>query len=338
MTLKKKPVTIRDVAKIANVSYQTVSLVINNKPGVSTKTRKRIMRLMEELDYRPNHAAQMLTTNRSQTLELILVDIEHGGRLADSTKRMARAAKESGYSLLISETTEAELGNTLDNARARVVDGVVLYAPTLWVDDETLLTLSHDLPMVRRDYRPGSRLAWVGFDQVYATRLAVEHLINLGHRQIAAIAPQTQLLNGYWRYTSWENVILENGLKPGPVAFGNYSMESGYQGALQIIESGEPFTAVVIGTDSMAMGALRGFREHGLRIPDDVSVVGFDNSELSRYTDPLLTTIDFKFIKQDEMAVKYLVDLLADPSMELHQRVLMPDLIVRDSTKRLEKG
>ncbi|QPC82016.1 LacI family DNA-binding transcriptional regulator [Phototrophicus methaneseepsis] len=336
MTPKKKTVTIRDVAKLANVSYQTVSLVINNKPGVSVKTRKRILRLMDELDYRPNHAAQMLTTNRSQTLELILVDIEHSGRLAESTKRMAHAAKQTGYNLLVSETTEEELGATLDSARARLVDGVVLYAPLLWMEDDVLEALSHDLPLVRRDYRPGSRLAWVGFDQVYAARLAVEHLIQLGHRQIAAIPPKTQILNGHWRYTAWENVIQENGLEPGPVAFGDYSMESGYQAALKLIQSGERFTAVVVGTDGMAMGALRGFRECGLNVPDDVSVVGFDNSELSRYTDPLLTTVEFKFIKQDELAVRYLVDLLTDPTMELHQRVLLPNLIVRDSTRQFE--
>ena len=335
MTTKKKTTTIRDIARRADVSYQTVSLVINNKPGVSEKTRKRILRLMDELDYRPNRAAQMLTTNRSNTLELIVVDVFYGGRLADSTKNMAHTAKEAGYSLLVSETDTDGLGAALDNAASRMVDGAVMYAPRLRLNDEALRDLCKGIPVVRRDYVPGSRLAWVGFDQVYATRLATEYLIRLGHRHIAAIPPTSALHNGYWRYTTWKNVLLENGLTLGPAFEGDYSIRSGYEAAHRIVDTGEPFTAILVGTDNMALGALRALRERGLQIPDDVSVVGFDNTEFSIYLEPPLTTVDFKFAKQDEMAIKYLIEIIADPDMELHQRVLMPDLVVRESTRSL---
>jgi LacI family transcriptional regulator len=335
MMIKKKPPTIRDIAKLANVSYQTVSLVINDKPGVSEKTRKRIMRLMEELDYRPNRAAQMLTTNRSNTIELFIVDVFYGGYLANSTKNMAHAAREAGYSLLIAETSFEELPEVMEGAASRLVDGIIMYAPRLRISDSELVEISNGIPLVRRDYVPGSKLAWVGFDQVYATRLAVEHLIKLGHRQIACIPPTAELINGYWRYTTWKNVLYENGLKPGPAFEGDYSMRSGYEAAKQLIATGEPFTAVVVGTDYMAMGALRAFHEHGMHIPDDVSVVGFDNSELALYTEPPLTTIDFRFHRQDELVVQYLTELIANPDIELHQRVLMPDLIVRESTRPL---
>jgi len=338
MTAKKKTTTIRDIAKRADVSYQTVSLVINNKPGVSEKTRKRILRLMNELDYRPNRAAQMLTTNRSNTLELIVVDVLYAGHLAHSTKNMARAAKQVGYSLLVSETDSNGLGAALDNAASRLVDGVVIYAPRLHIDDEELLALCKGIPMVRRDYVPSSRLAWVGFDQVYGTRLATEYLIKLGHRHIAAIPPTSELHNGYWRYTTWKNVLLEHGLTPGPEFAGDYSVSSGYEAAHHIVDTGEPFTAVLVGTDNMALGALHALRERGLRIPDDVSVVGFDNTEFSIYLEPPLTTVDFKFAKQDEMVIKYLVEIIADPGMELHQRVLLPELIVRESTRSLNNG
>jgi LacI family transcriptional regulator len=336
MTTKKKATTIREIAKLANVSYQTISLVINDKPGVSDETRKRIQRLMRDMDYHPNKAAQMLTTNRSDTLELIIVDVNYGGRLADSTKNMARAAKEAGYSLLVSETDQKGLATALDNAAARTVDGIVLYAPRLHISDEELRELCNGIPLVRRDYMPSSRLAWVGFDQVYASRLGVEHLIELGHRQTATIPPLAVLVNGYWRALTWERVFKENGIQPGPSCAGDYSMRSGYEAALEILKTGEPFTAMLVGTDYMALGAMRALREHGLRVPDDVSVVGYDNSELSAYIEPPLTTVEFKFSKQDEMSVKYLLELINDPDMELHQRVLMPDLIVRQSTRRLE--
>jgi DNA-binding LacI/PurR family transcriptional regulator len=218
------------------------------------------------------------------------------------------------------------------------MDGVLMYAPRLQIPDEELTALCNGIPLVRRDYVPGSKLAWVGFDQIYATRLAVEHLIRLGHRQIAAIPPNIGLLNGYWRFNTWKNVLLEHGLTPGPSVEGDYSMGSGYDATQQLIASGQPFSAIVVGSDNMAMGVLRALREHSLRVPQDVSVIGYDNTELSSYTAPSLTTVDFKFAKQDELAVKYLIELINDPEMELHQRVLLSDLIIRESTQAFSEG
>ena len=333
--IRKKQPTIREIAKLANVSYQTISLVINNKPGVSDETRQRIQRLMDEMEFRPNKAAQMLTTQRSHTLELITVDVHYGGRLADSTKRMAHTAKEAGYSLLVSETDADGLPQALDNAASRMVDGVIMYAPQLRISDQELQRISNGIPLVRRDYVPGSKCTWVGFDQVTATRIATEHLIELGHRQIAAVPPTVALLNGYWRISTWKNVLHEHGLVPGPYAESDYSMRGAYEATLKVIQSGEPFSALMIGTDNMALGVLRALREHGLRAPQDISIVSFDNAELADYTEPPLTTVEFKFTKQDEMAVRYLLEILADPTMEMHQRVLTPNLVIRESTRRL---
>jgi DNA-binding LacI/PurR family transcriptional regulator len=335
VTLNKKQPTIRDIAKLAGVSYQTVSLVINEKPGVSEKTRRQILRLMDEMEYRPNRAAQMLTTNRSRTLELIIVDVMYGGYLAHSTKNMAHTATESGYSLLVSETNADGLDAAMENAASRMVDGLVLYAPRLRVSDEALMKMCRGIPLVRRDYVPNSGLAWVGFDQVHATRLAVEHLLALGHRQIAAIPPTNALHNGYWRASAMRSVLGEHGLTLGPVADGDYSIRSGYEAAGKIMQQKQPFTAMIVGTDGMALGALRGLREHGFRIPDDISLVSYDNAELAQYTEPPLTTVEFKFSKQDELCIHYLLEIIANPEMELHQRVLTPSLIIRDSTRAL---
>jgi DNA-binding LacI/PurR family transcriptional regulator len=335
MSIKKETTTIRDIAKIANVSYQTVSLVMNGKPGVSEATRKRILQLMDEMEYRPNRAAQILTTQRSNILELVIVDVIYGGRLADSTKNMAHAARGRGYSLLVAETDFKGLPETLETAAAQMVDGFVLYAPRLRIADETLQEICKGIPLVRRDFVPGSHIPWVGFDQVSATRLATEHLIQLGHRQIAAIPPSHQLINGQWRFSTWKNVLHEHGLEPGPAFEGDYSMSSGYLATQQILATGEPFTALLAGTDNMAIGAMRALREAGLRVPDDVSVIGFDNTEMAEYIDPPLTTVDFKFIKQDEMVVDYLIDIISNRELELHHRMLMSDLIIRGSTRQI---
>ncbi len=331
----KKHLTIRDIAKLAGVSYQTVSLVINQKPGVSEKTRREILRLMEENDFRPNRAAQMLTTNRSKTLELIVVDVHYGGRLADSTKNMAHTAKNATYNLLISDASSDELAAAFESCAARLVDGVILYAPKLHMDDADLLRVAQGIPFVRRDFVPGSRLAWVGFDQVFATRLAVEHLLELGHRRIAAIPPTSALHNGYWRHNTMRNVLHEHGLSLAAAVEGDYSMSSGYAAMQQILASGVEFTALITGTDGMALGALRALHASGRRIPDDVSVISFDNSELSLYTEPPLTTVDFEFVKQDELTIRFLLELLANPNMELHHRILTPNLLIRESTRAL---
>ena len=338
MAQKKKKVTIRDVAQQAGISYQTVSRVLNGNDNVAEETRKRVLQAMTELDFVPNKIAQMLTTNRSQTLELIVVNIMQGGRFAESIRNMVLAARNAGYDLLVTMTDEDELGVALGNAAARLVDGVVMYAPALRMSDDRLLALCDGMPLVRRDYVPDSRLAWIGFDQVYATRMAVEYLIKLGHRQIAAIPPSLGLINGYWRSAIWRETLQKHNLEAGPMCEAKYTFSSGYEAMRQILAMGASFTAVLVGSDTMALGAMRALREAGLRIPDDVSVMSFDNAELAAFTEPPLTTVNFDFRQQDTMAVNYLVEILHNPEMKLHQRILLPDLVVRESTRKIDGG
>jgi LacI family transcriptional regulator len=333
--LKLKRVTIRDVAKASNVSYQTVSRVINNSYGVSESTKERVLQVMKDLNYQPNKAAQMLTTNRSFTLETIIVDVDYAGSLAKTTKTMVRVARELGYSLLVSDTSREDLAKAFESAASRLVDGIVLYAPNLDITDHELLDMSCNIPFVRRDYVPNSNLAWVGFNQVYATQLALEHLIELGHQDIAEISAPRHYHNGYWRHQTYLDILKRHNLKIGPNIAGDYSMKSGYDATRWLLACGQPFTALVVGTDKMAVGALHALRENGVRVPEDVSVVGFDNSEMASFVSPPLTTVEFKFEKQDEMVVKYLVELIKDAEMETHQRVLKSELIIRQSTRAI---
>src|SRR5690606_21585060 len=116
------------------------------------------------------------------------------------------------------------------------------------------------------------------------------------------------------------------------MVWGDYSIRSGFEAAKSLLASGEPFTAVLIGTDNMALGAMHAFREAGLRIPDDLSVASYDNTEFASYLEPPLTTVDFSFGQQDEVAINYLLEILETPDTAVHQRVLTPSLIVRKST------
>lgn len=331
----KRP-TIRDVAEEAGVSYQTVSRVLNDQPRVAPNTRAQVMRAVKKLGYQRNVAAQMLTTQRSRTIQLVTVDGEFPFELL-----LFNSAQWGDYSAIYSDCTQTTLAETLEKAAARLVEGIFLYAPKLRMDDDDLLALCLGIPVVRRDFAIESKkITWVGFDQIRATQMAMQHLIDLGHRAIAVVTGTLQALNATWRYESWKKTLIENGLEPGPNAHGDYTtpksaVRTGYEGMRQILESGEFFTAVLIANDYMSIGAIRALREYGLRVPDDVSIVSYDNSPHAAYLDPALTTVEFNFDLQNRLGFQFLFELIEKPDTEPHQHILLPELIIRESTRPL---
>jgi LacI family transcriptional regulator len=329
----KRP-TIRDVADEAGVSYQTVSRVLNDHPRVAPNTRAQVLRAMKKLGYQRNVAAQMLTTHRSRTIQLIAVDGEFPFELL-----LFNSAQWNDYSAIYSDCTREMLAATLDKAAARLVEGIFLYAPKLHIADEELLAMCHGIPLVRRDFAlEATKITWVGFDQIRATQLAVQHLIDLGHRDIAVVTGTLQAINASWRYETWKKTLLENGFEPGPNAHGDYTtpksaVRTGYEGMCQILESGRPFTAALIANDYMTIGVSHALREYGLRIPDDVSLVSYDNSPHAAFLDPPLTTVEFNFDLQNRLAFQFLFERIENPDTETHQHILLPELIVRESTR-----
>ena len=154
-------------------------------------------------------------------------------------------------------------------------------------------------------------------------------------KHIAEISPPLHYHNGYWRHYSYVQTLKAHNLEPVYSIEGNWRMQSGYDAVRTLLKESPPFTALIVGTDKMALGALHAIREAGLSVPEDISIVGFDNSELAAFVAPPLTTIEFKFEKQDELTVKYLIDLIRDPELGIHHRILMPSLVVRESTRQI---
>ncbi len=337
MNMKENRPTIREVAQEAGVSYQTVSRVLNDHPKVASDTRERVLQAMKQLGFQRNLAAQMLTTQRSQTIQVITVDGKSPFEVP-----ILNSAQGSGYFAIYSECTSDTLAQTFDMAAARMIEGVFLYAPKLRISDEELLEISHGIPIIRRDFALGwTKITWVGFDQVRATQLAVEHLIELGHRQIAEVTGTLRAINASLRHETWMKTLLEHGLEPGPNVSGDYTttrtaMQTGYRCMSQILKSGAEFTAVMIANDSMAIGALHALREKGLRVPDDVSVVSFDNRPHAQYLDPPLTTVGFDFELQNRLAFQFLFEKISKPDTPPHPHVLLAELIVRQSTRSLD--
>lgn len=331
----EKRVTLYDVAREAGVSYQTVSRVINDSPNVAPKTRSRVLRVIRELDYRPNRAAQMLSTHRSHTLEVVTLSIWGAG--SASLAAMSGMARKLGYQLSITALNGESIEKVIAGAAARLVDGLVLILPNMDISDDRLLEISHGIPLVRMSGAHERKVASVAYDQVLGARLATQHLVDLGHRQIATITGPFEFHDARMRYRGWQMTLEMAGLEPGPVETGQFSPDAGYQSISRLLDRGEKFTALFAANDGIAFGAIDALRERGFRVPQDVSVVGYDDVNVAAYYAPRLTTVRQDAGVLGDLTLEYLVSLIEKPDTPIHERVLKPELIVRQSTRRLKQ-
>lgn len=328
--MKTKRPTLRDVAREAGVSYQTVSRVINDNSHVSPLTRDRVLKVIDTLGFRPNRAAQILQTERSQTLEVVMPYFGFNRVLYD----MARASNQLGYHFVISAITAEEFPRTLESAASRLIDGLILI-PLIPINDnyDELVRLTDGIPFVQIGAKLGADLPSVIYDQAQGARLATQHLIDLGHRRIGEISGPLMNYDGYDRHEGWLATLVDNDIEPGPSVEGDFTIDGGYQAMRHLLDQGAEFTAVVIGNDSMSFGAQTALRERGLHVPRDVSIVGFDDLPESAHFVPGLTTVRQDFPVLGRLAVEYIISMIENPDTPVHQRVLLPKLIIRESTR-----
>lgn len=329
-----KTVTLHDVAEHSGVSYQTVSRVVNHHPSVSEETRSRVLKSIQELKYRPNRAARSLVTNRSDTIAIISFGSTFYGP-GQMLTNIAQQAKNRGYLVspgAVEQLVREDIIAALDNIHERRFDGLIMIAPVLSDFTHEIKGLVGDIPFIQIDTKPQPGMASVGIEQVYGTRLAVEHLIDLGHRTVAEISGPMNWYDAIMRHQSWTGTMEKHGLSHHMTVEGHWTAQSGYEGVQTLLDGGAEFTALVAGNDQMALGAIAALNERGFRVPQDVSIVGFDDIPESAYFLPALTTVHQDFAALGEQAVDYLVSLIQNPATPVHQRVLYPDLIVRRST------
>lgn len=331
--MKTKRPTLRDVAREAGVSYQTVSRVINNNSYVSPRTRSRVQKAIDSLGFKPNRAAQILQTERSHTIEVVMFYYGFNRFLYE----MAHTSHQMGYHFVISAITEDEFTRTLASASSRFVDGLILI-PLVAVngDFEALARLTDGIPFVQVGAKLGTSIPSVMYDQAQGAKLATQHLIDLGHTRIAEITGPLRNYDAADRHEGWLATLKENGLEPGPIVNGNFDIDSGYRAMCELLDRGEHFTGVFIANDSMALGAHTAMRERGIRVPDDISMVSYDDLEESAHFSPGLTTVRQDFQLLGRLAVEYIISLIENPNTPVHQRVLQPRLVVRGSTRSIK--
>lgn len=324
--------TIYDVADAAGVSYQTVSRVINASPNVSAQTRRRVLTAIERLGYRPNKSAQVLNTQRSYLLEVIALDIITD---APAIATMSYLAKARGYKLMISAIDLEDLETVLNDAGGRSVDGIIFICPTAKMSSAQFQSMCQKIPYVRMIAEFGADVPSVVLDQAGGTRAATRHLIDLGHRHIAEISGPHDNVDSITRHQGWLATLHEADLKPGPSAPGRFAVAGGYAAAEALLDSNQPFTGIISANDEMAVGAIRALNDKGLGVPDDISIVGFDDVPYAAYLHPPLTTVRQDFRLMAKHTIDYLIALVEQPDTPREQQVLVPQLIVRQSTRPL---
>jgi DNA-binding LacI/PurR family transcriptional regulator len=328
-----RPAVMADVARVACVSHQTVSRVLNDHPSVAAGTRARVLAAVEELGYRRNSAARTLVTRRSQTLGVVgsetslygpastLIGVEHAARLA-------------GYFVSIVSLPEGEPASirmALDRLIDQAVEGIVLAAPEARSAD-VIRALPGGIPVVAVQGGPRG-LPIVGIDQELGARLATEHLLSLGHDTVRHVAGPRRWLEAHDRVAGWQAALEEAGREPDPLIFGDWSAASGHAAGVTLART-RGVTAVFVANDQMALGLLRAFHEHGIRVPDDVAVVGYDDIPEAEYFSPPLTTVRQNFGELGRAGIALLLDLIESEGAREpgSAEVLAPTLVVRRST------
>lgn len=327
-------VTLRDVAHHSGVSYQTVSRVINNHPYVAEETLQRVRDSIAALDYHPNKAARSLAAHRANTIALVATELHDYGP-AQVVINIERAAKAAGYDLALSlaeDTSSASMRAAIANVLHWRVDGILILKPITGVSYEEMVQISGGIPLVQINSQLDQIVPCIMIDQEHGTRLLIEHLYELGHRRICAIQGPSNSYDAIARQVTWDALMREHDLPVFSSREGDWSAASGYRVMQDIVEQGSDFTAVFAANDQMALGAMRALREHGLRIPEDVSVVGFDDVPESAYYEPPLTTIYQDFALLGERSIGYLVERITDAEVPIERRMITPHLVKRLST------
>jgi LacI family transcriptional regulator len=324
------------VAEAAGVSPSTVSRILNGTARVSADKESAVRTAIESLGFSPNPVARGLAGGRTSSIG-VLTQTVSSPFYGEAHLGIEAALREEGYiPLFVSgHWVEAEERKALDELMARRVDGVIVLAGRL--SDRVLQTYARQSPMVvlGRAIR-GSRTHSLSFDRAGAL-LATRHLIEMGHRRIAYIAGDTEHDDAVERLEGYRDAMRQASLPVDPklIAKGDFTEQGGMLAVNRLLDSGIPFTAIACSNDQAAIGALLALNRRNIRVPDDVSIVGFDDVAPARFSIPPLTSVHLSVYKAGETAARKMLKLLRGETTS--EALPEPRLAVRESTRRLSR-
>jgi DNA-binding LacI/PurR family transcriptional regulator len=321
-----------DVAELAGLSHQTVSRVLNNKPGVRPETRKRVLAAIEQLDYRRNIVARALVTNRTQMLGVVAFGTTLFGP-ASTLHGIQQAAREAKYFVTmvsLDEISHETVSQALDVLSEYSPDGIVVIAPQRSAF-QALAAMPIGVPLVAVEGGEETlNIPVVCVDQEQGARLATEHLLGLGHKTVHHLAGPAEWLEAEGRIAGWRACLENAGAAVPAMVRGDWTPRSGYEAGVELLKQPD-VTAVFAANDQMALGLLMACREAGVRVPDDISVVGFDCIPESEFFAPPLTTIVQDFQAVGRSCIRALLGMIERGEAPVSRSMIPTTLVVRGS-------
>jgi len=339
-------VTIRDVAKLAGVSVSTVSLALNNKGKVREATRKKVIEAIRKLNYHPSSIAKRFALNKTYTIGLcafIAGGSPLGGFYMPVIQGVMDVVNANNYSFQLdikgeyqNSSTKGEILSKL--AKYRLVDGLIIL--TYWsLQIKEILDLEQmNFPyVVVNGHIPGIEVNCVEIDNFGGAVKVVEYLIGLGHKRIGFITGPPDHQASMERIKGFQEALRKNRIDydKSLIYTGNFHKKSGYEGMRYLLNLSSPPSAVFVANDNMALAAMKIIKEEGLKIPEDISIVGFDDIEASSQIDPPLTTVRQPLYKMGEEAAKLLFQLLNSKESKPKKIILDTQLVIRESCRAL---
>ena len=337
----RKRVTIKEVAREAGVSTQTVSRVVNERPDVAPETRERVLRVIQELEYHPSALARSLIQQRSYTLGVVIAGLKHIGP-SRTLNGITAKAEELGYTLLLKEQPRYDSNNVhplLQSLLARQVDGILWAVPEVgenreWVRD--LKTLPVPMVFLAMEARPD--LTIVSVNNYAGGKMATEHLLQSGCRKIGHISGPLDWWEARQRKQAWQDTLGSAGIQASDRqwAEGNWSSASGAQAIERLFEQYPEMDGVFAANDQMAISVLQAASRRGIKVPEQLGVVGFDGIAESAYLWPPLTTVNQDNQMVGSLAVEEIINMVEanrrNKPLAPRQIVVEPELIIREST------
>lgn len=320
-----------DVARLAGVSHQTVSRVLNGHPNVREQTRLRVQAAITELGYRPNRAARALVTGRSQVIGVVAQNTTLYGP-ASLLAALEQTAAEEGFAVSVGSVRDLDqvsISAAVERHLAHRVAGIVVIAPVESAG-EALEHLPKDVPLVTVDGDPRRPVPVVTVDQVAGAREATRHLLEAGHRTVWHVSGPADWFDSAGRIEGWREALRAAGAEVPPLVSADWSAASGYRCGQMLARMPE-VTAIFTANDHLALGVLRALHEYGRRVPDEISVVGFDDVPEAAYFIPPLTTVRPDFAAVARASLELLLAQLESGAVDELRQTIAPTLVSRQS-------
>ncbi|MFY0783925.1 LacI family DNA-binding transcriptional regulator [Peribacillus simplex] len=331
-------VTIKDIAKIANVSHTTVSRALNNSPLIKEDTRKKILDLASQLNYTPNYNAKSLVMKKSHTIGLFFTSISNGTSpsfFTDTIKGVNSVINEN-FNLFVRGIDDYEDFSAINSGR---FDGIILMSQSDVDNVFIYYVLEKKIPLVVLNRQVDEKkLINILSNDSEGSYQAIEHLIQNGHQNIAIIEGKEGFKSTKKRKDGFIKALIDYQIpiKSEYAVKGNYDMHSGYQAMEKLLTVKTPPTAVFCSNDDMAIGAMNAVFAYGLKVPEDISIIGFDDIGFAQYTTPRLTTVKRPIEQISIKGAENLLSLIGNPGKHGKRIFVNTELKVRDSVKKLK--